>query len=599
MIRKPSNMGIALLLALAVSAIAAPPATAAKFFVASEQEHTVISGAQLGTASFSFDAGKVECKGLTYSGTTSLSLVTEMTVSPQLKECEAAFGKEVAVGMNGCSYRLYATTIEGATYSGKMDIECPEGKKIEIETLGCTVTLPAQSALSSLTFSNEGKETTREVIVSFNVSGLKYEEHKGKLSNTCKNETSLKSNGTLSATTSIGGRDTQENHVGIWLEQQDELHSEATHTTINGVPHPKAIEFAFDAGAVLCEELQYEGTAKAATKTATEITVNPQFEECHLTSGGTEYPVLVLTPCSFVLHVEKTNGDGSVAIECPEEKSLSVFTTNCTITIPSQNALQSATFTNRGSGATREVTVDFSLGGIEYIEHKSGPTSPCKEGTETKENGSYSGIGTISGEDEGAKQVGIWVESAKFQFEKEHSIFTGGDEVSEHTFSFDAGNMECEETPAFATVQSKTATEFVAVPTYKKCFLSTTGGAIVIDFNNCSYVFHFEGSLEGSMDVACPIGKTIVFTLASGLCTITIPPQAALKRVRFTNKGAGSSRQITVDIGLANLQYEEHRPFGTPPCKNSTALTSSGLYTGQITLAGTDTEGKPVGIWVE
>jgi hypothetical protein len=62
LIRNLKTLGLVLVVALAVSAMAASPVHAEQFIFESEAEHTTLVGEQEGTSTMSVDAGTISCK---------------------------------------------------------------------------------------------------------------------------------------------------------------------------------------------------------------------------------------------------------------------------------------------------------------------------------------------------------------------------------------------------------------------------------------------------------------------------------------------------------------------------------------------------------
>jgi hypothetical protein len=112
------------------------------------------------------------------------------------------FGSTVSatMAMNGCVYVYKA--------SGTMGFSCPENSQIEMSAVGCTVKYGSQEGLSSISYTNNGNH----VDTSLNVKGIKY-SHSGF---TCG--TGSGSNGTLTGTETVSGKDAEGKAVKLWYE---------------------------------------------------------------------------------------------------------------------------------------------------------------------------------------------------------------------------------------------------------------------------------------------------------------------------------------------------------------------------------------------
>jgi hypothetical protein len=150
------NFKVFMLAAVAVFAFAAvssAAASAANFTTA--KAPATLTATQKANQVFVTESGTVTCKKVT--GTGSMSAVSQATVSTTkiaYSECstKTIFGN-IAVTVdfttNNCNYTFHAGP------PGTADITCNAGTKgVIISGPGCEVTVPAQSGLSSLTYTN-------------------------------------------------------------------------------------------------------------------------------------------------------------------------------------------------------------------------------------------------------------------------------------------------------------------------------------------------------------------------------------------------------------------------------------------------------------
>lgn len=213
MTRKLKALGVAVLAIFAISAAAASAASATpKFF--SEIEDTTLTGSQ-GTAMANIlttDLGEMKCKVAQFDGTMGPVETTTLTLKPTYEECKLA-GENALVTLNGCRY-LFHLGENTETFEAKMDIECPAGEKIVIDTPECATTIPPQAGLGEVKFTNEGAATTRAVVADLKIGGIDYVEHGAG----CANETVTTNNGTYTGLITVKGENAAEEHVGIWVE---------------------------------------------------------------------------------------------------------------------------------------------------------------------------------------------------------------------------------------------------------------------------------------------------------------------------------------------------------------------------------------------
>jgi len=159
-----------------------------------------------------------------------------------------------------------------------------------------------------------------------------------------------------------------------------------------------------DLGEMKCKVVQFGGSQ--AAQTTTTMTLNPKYEECKI--GGSNATV-TLNGCAYTFHLEEQAEpvEARMGIECPfAGGKIEIHVGECTITVPAQEPRKTVTFTNEGEGTTRSVVADLNVSGIHYIEHGAG----CASETVTTENGTYTGVITVKGEDSEGHHKGIWVE---------------------------------------------------------------------------------------------------------------------------------------------------------------------------------------------
>jgi len=172
----------------------------------SEVAHTIFSGSQEGTGTFTVDPGTIHCKKATVSGTATTATTNSVTVTPRLEECTltSIFGNiAVTVNMNECD-AIITTNGEGHSI-------CPVGKSVTVSGPGCTITVPGGQTLLGGTFTNIGSGSTREIRGHGNVTGIKY-SYSGF---TCGSGSGTE-NGTSTGTGVITATNTEGAHVGIW-----------------------------------------------------------------------------------------------------------------------------------------------------------------------------------------------------------------------------------------------------------------------------------------------------------------------------------------------------------------------------------------------
>ncbi len=192
-------------LSLAIVAVAAMSVVAASAAQASELHATVPNKANVtGEQSVSLKpqytkSGSIsQCTQAIFEGTITnkgqsqqQTTEQELTVTPTYSGCKTV-GINSQVLMNGCKYTITGShTPQGGqaqttALTAWLDITgCTAGKSIETKLSGCTITVPEQTTLSHLKFTNiaevqhqpSGQTTPHHVEVQFNIQGITYEYH--------------------------------------------------------------------------------------------------------------------------------------------------------------------------------------------------------------------------------------------------------------------------------------------------------------------------------------------------------------------------------------------------------------------------------------
>lgn len=204
-------LGLALLVATALSAVGASAASANPLFHL-EMEDTTLTGGQITPNVLTTDLGEMKCEVVNYDGTQGPFTSTTLTLTPTFEKCKIG-GVNTTVTMNGCSYLFHLGPNE-ENFEAAMDIECPAGEKLVIHTPECAITVPPQNGLTKTTFTNENEGATRSLVADLNVGEIHYVEHGA----ACATETETTGNGTYVGQATVTGENAEQIHKGIWVE---------------------------------------------------------------------------------------------------------------------------------------------------------------------------------------------------------------------------------------------------------------------------------------------------------------------------------------------------------------------------------------------
>jgi len=177
-------------------------------------------------------------------------------------------------------------------------------------------------------------------------------------------------------------------------------------------------------------------------------------------------------------------------------------------------------------------------------------------------------------------------EAYSFKADTVPTTLTGNQHAGNDVFTTDTGTVSCN-IATYEGTQTVTPTNSVTVkPSYGECRAFGLFN-VPIHVNGCEYKFtagtKVSGNYEGTVDIVCPTGKFIEVT-APG-CLVTVGAQNNLGKVTYTNIGIGATKEVTVDVNITGLAYEEHRPpFGI--CTNNTVPQTDGTYVGAGLVTG-------------
>jgi hypothetical protein len=158
------------------------------------------------------------------------------------------------------------------------------------------------------------------------------------------------------------------------------LTAESYPATITGASEANNVA-SITAGNVSCPGSSYHGLI---SEPSTTLTVAFEFAGC--TAFG--FPGIAdVNGCTLVLHGVGLSLQATLDLACPPGQELTVTavaagaTTKCTVHIKPQTGLETVTITPIGTGATRELTLDINLSGIQYTHTAGTGIGACTSGS--------------------------------------------------------------------------------------------------------------------------------------------------------------------------------------------------------------------------
>lgn len=229
MIRKFKVLGLALVAALALSAVTASAASAVVEFHSEDAPQSVTAEETGGGHVFTTEAGQVTCPGTKFDGTTSVKTTTTFTLRATYPTPCTAFGistTHIVAGANcpngEIGYQFHVTNVKhaGNVYTAQASLECEV--RITPTIFGfsaCTATVPAQTPTEGeIELTNAGTTTTRDLTATIHMDKIHYSSTGGSCGSAGAHTDGEYDGGATVKGYKDGASHTAANHRGIWVE---------------------------------------------------------------------------------------------------------------------------------------------------------------------------------------------------------------------------------------------------------------------------------------------------------------------------------------------------------------------------------------------
>jgi hypothetical protein len=366
--RNLKTLGLALMIASAMSAIAASAASGQVGTVIADGLVT-LTGTQTGEASknqLTAFGSTIQCPSAVYTGhkynetphKAIPSGSSTLTITPHYGSCTSKIvgtSFPVTVDMNGCDYVLHLeeTTAEDE-YRVKTTAVCPVGQHITI-TIFATAAKHTENkpfCHETITESAAGypgltaKDTTNgKVDISGEIKGIFVDKKSPTESILCPEETT--NTATLSQDITVGGKSEAGAATSISLSEESVVPKVGTLTsdglvTLTGTQTGEASKNQLTAfgSTIQCPSAVYTGHKynetphKAIPSGSSTLTITPHYGSCTSKIVGTSFPVTVdMNGCDYVLHLEETTAEDEYRVKttavCPvgQHITITIFAT--------------------------------------------------------------------------------------------------------------------------------------------------------------------------------------------------------------------------------------------------------------------------------
>lgn len=364
---------------------------------------------------------------------------------------------------------------------------------------------------------------------------------------------------------------------------------------------------------VTCSVVTASATLTTASPTAT---FSPKAEKCKVVILGVTFPTEVKWgSCHYVLHAEEeveedlSTASADITCEGKEEKVLITVKnpagtkTRCLIHVGPQSGLTTVTIENMTEASPEDIRLKNEVGSIKT--QVTNGEEICLIAPGTYESGTFTGKTTVTATGTGEVKVPpLNVKSKKYDFEWEsaNSIQVIQDVAASQEFTFAVGKVKCTTMYLWREVFSSFSNIIIQDPqNFEGCKLG--GQEVEMNFRECRYWF-IAGTFErnefvGNTKITCPVNRFI--EVIAPECTIKVFEQdgknhEGLKRVTYMNQKPGANQEVTGEMHLRDIEYEEE---GNGIGCNNNVLRTDGKFDGKFLMQAGYTYGLQGDLWVE
>jgi hypothetical protein len=404
-VKRIKNLGLAVVTALALTAVLGAAGASATSFVTEKAPAAVTSTVAGGTPSvFTFGDDYGYCSTAILSGASGSTHAAQLFLVPSNLKCNFGnFTGESSVKLNGCELDFHpGAKVES---NGTFDIVCPAGNAITFEpssSKGCLVTVPAQTGLLARYSNAGGTGSERKVKVNIEAGGINYSQVSGSVCGPTGSFTDGTWTGSATLQASSEG-----SPVGMYMGNNPISISGAPPKLVaEGYPvrlagtQATAIAMTLQGGTVKCTTTNFNSSASGPTA---QLAVGAEYGGC--TVFGLP-GAMNMNECTYTLNVLNQAPVGSTYaghadIACPVGRAIEIIaytasnnhTAKCTVTIPGQTTDSGGlTFTNEPTSA---ITLGLGIKGIDYHKQEGSGLGRCTTGDYT--DGTYTGTATLEG----------------------------------------------------------------------------------------------------------------------------------------------------------------------------------------------------------
>jgi hypothetical protein len=124
----------------------------------------------------------------------------------------------------------------------------------------------------------------------------------------------------------------------------------------------------------------------------------------------------------------------------------------------------------------------------------------------------------------------------------------GTGKTAHQVLDIGGGTITCNTLHAHTSIGGTSATSILTSSIAYSGNCNYVGQASTININGCNYRFN----ASGTVDIVCPGGNEITYSVPSPVCDVTIPAQTGLSSVTYHSI---SSTEVTIESHLTGIAY--------------------------------------------
>jgi hypothetical protein len=124
----------------------------------------------------------------------------------------------------------------------------------------------------------------------------------------------------------------------------------------------------------------------------------------------------------------------------------------------------------------------------------------------------------------------------------------GTGKTAHHVFHYAGGTLTCNTVHDHASIGGTSATSVLTTSVAYSGNCNFVGQTATVNMNGCNYRFN----ASGTVDIVCPAGQEITFSVPSPVCDVVVPPQTGLSSVTFHSINAN---EVTVESHTTGIKY--------------------------------------------